>query len=611
MSDTGKEPQEGREPFRSGAESGVDRFLAEVIVEALRLEDRTAKDFIRHFPPAAIMSGLADEPTKRAHILVNTVGVREKIALRKSAGSAGEDLQIALDEGETTESSIVELFDPDDRVAFLERTRLWKFVTEGGFWNPSDEHLERSKALVAFVLDCAISNELITHEQVVAAATVDTIAVRLPRRLLGEIIGAALAGGGPFTEQRLLELAPPVSLVKHIQLDYLWNEVVVPRIVREHGLEPKDEAAEPADTSASEASADSSEAEESADTTAAKDADKLAPRKMDSELPMSGWSEAPSPVSDASESEKEIAEAAAEAAPKEDGAAKSAPTTSKSDPKASARPNRFGAAREDKRPSTPPRPSPSKPPEAAGKPRPPGLGRAAGGAKDEPAQDGQKSSTGTGATSSLRSGATRPGEKPGTPKAEGGSKPPPPPRDLEEETTLITSPAELLDAVDDDEPDEDLEDPTTVMQSPLSDHPPPADAPYISEREFEQARNRSRSSRPGGVTSGVDLYKSHVIQALRRHGIKLPRNVEAESIRDVVIAALLEVNPTTYRSRLMELTEADLKDAGNVLCVELERRSPSLARGVRDALVALNAATKLPSRPPRARSGRPPRRSRK
>jgi len=156
-----------------------------------------------------------------------------------------------------------------------------------------------------------------------------------------------------------------------------------------------------------------------------------------------------------------------------------------------------------------------------------------------------------------------------------------------------------------------LEDPTTVMQSPLSDHPPPPEAPYISEREFEQARNRSKSSRPGGVTSGVDLYKSHVIQALRRHGIKLPRNVEAESIRDVVIAALLEVNPSTYRSRLMELTEAELKDAGNVLCVELERRSPSLARGVRDALVALDAATKLPSRPPRARSGRPPRRSRK
>jgi hypothetical protein len=206
-------------------------------------------------------------------------------------------------------------------------------------------------------------------------------------------------------------------------------------------------------------------------------------------------------------------------------------------------------------------------------------------------------------------GAAKSAEKPATAPAEDASQSP---SDLDEEATLITSPSELLDAVDDDdEPaaaEEAEEDPTRVMQSPLSDHPPPPEAPYISEREFERARSRSKSSRPGGVTSGVDLYKSHVIQALRRHGIKLPRNVEAENIRDVIIAALLEVNPTTYRSRLMELTEADLKDTGNVLCVELERKSPSLARGVRDALVALDAATKLPSRPPRARVSRPPRR---
>jgi hypothetical protein len=591
MSDNGKEPDEGREQFRSRAESGADRFLAEVIVEALRVENRTAKDFIRHFPPAAIMSGLADEPTKRAHILVNTVGVREKIALRKSAASAGEDLQIALDEGETSEADIVGLFDPDDRVAFLERTALWKFVTEGQFWNPSDEHLERSKALVAFVLDCAIANGLVTHEQVVVAATVDTIAVRLPRRLLGEIIGAALAGGGPFTEQRLLELAPPASLVKHIQLDYLWNEVVLPRVAREHGFEPKGEESKPDDAAASEASGESSEPAKTAKTSATKDADSgaPAPRRMDSELPMSGWSQSPPAVPDAGGAERP-AEVAEDTAAEQDAApAEASAAETKSDPSASSVSDRLGAARKGKRATTAAKPSPSKAPDAASKPRPPGLGRGAKGAKDAAAEQDAESA-----------------QQPATAPRDGASKPP---ADLEEETTLITNPSELLDAVDDDdEPEAEADDPTTVMQSPLSDHPPPPEAPYISEREFERARSRSKSSRPGGVTSGVDLYKSHVIQALRRHGIKLPRNVEGESIRDVVIAALLEVNPTTYRSRLMELTEADLKDAGNVLCVELERKSPSLARGVRDALVALDAATKLPSRPPRARVSRPPRR---
>ena len=345
MSDNGKEPDEAREPFRSRAESGEDRFLAEVIVEALRVGDRTAKDFIRHFSPAAIMSGLADQPTKRANILINTVGVREKIALRKSATSAGEDLQIALDEGETNEAAVVELFDPDDRVAYLERTALWKFVTEGQFWKPSDEHRERSKTLLAFLIDCGIANGLVTHEQVVVAATVDTMATRLPRKLLGEIIGAALSGGGPFTEQRLLERAPPAELVKHIQLDYLWNEVVVPRIAREHGFEPQSDEPPAGGTAPAGSEAGGTASEPSSEGPSAEASEGAGPvaRRMDSQLPMSGWSDPPPAAPEAAQAEEPAAGATAD---QDATPAKSSPAAAKAGVKPSGRAPSSAVARD-------------------------------------------------------------------------------------------------------------------------------------------------------------------------------------------------------------------------------------------------------------------------
>ena len=90
------------EPFVSRLDKGRERFLSHVIVNALELGRRTPTDFIRHFPPAEIMKGLELRPHLRAKILEPSTGVRHKIALKKSAMSAGDDLQIAMDEGEAT-----------------------------------------------------------------------------------------------------------------------------------------------------------------------------------------------------------------------------------------------------------------------------------------------------------------------------------------------------------------------------------------------------------------------------------------------------------------------------------------------------------------------------
>src|SRR5262245_47586291 len=72
-----------QEPFRSALQNAAERFLAHAIDHALKVGRRTAKDFIRHFPPATIMAGLEDEPQLRANIMVTATGIKMKVALKK------------------------------------------------------------------------------------------------------------------------------------------------------------------------------------------------------------------------------------------------------------------------------------------------------------------------------------------------------------------------------------------------------------------------------------------------------------------------------------------------------------------------------------------------
>jgi hypothetical protein len=132
------EEQAAAEPkraFQSRLERGRERFLAYAIEHAFETGLRSPQDFIRHFPPSVIMQGLADQARLRAAILVLTTGLKQKIAEKKSWESAAEDLQIALDEGETDAESVVAVFDPDDRVRYLDATGIWRFLIEGDFWN--------------------------------------------------------------------------------------------------------------------------------------------------------------------------------------------------------------------------------------------------------------------------------------------------------------------------------------------------------------------------------------------------------------------------------------------------------------------------------------------
>jgi hypothetical protein len=230
-----------RAPFVSKLEQGKDRFLAHAIEHGLEVGRRTARDFIAHFPPSAIMEGLASRASLRAEILVHTTGIKSKIASKKSWKSAAEDLQIALDEKETDAEAIVAVFQPDDRVRYLDARKIWKFLTEGDFWNTPatrKEDYRSAKRHMAFMLERALADKLLTHKDIVDGLTVAEIAVRLPKSELGKIIEGALSSGkrgAPFTEVELLAAMPPEVAVEYIPLPHLWESVIVPRIAVAHG----------------------------------------------------------------------------------------------------------------------------------------------------------------------------------------------------------------------------------------------------------------------------------------------------------------------------------------------------------------------------------------
>jgi hypothetical protein len=227
--------------FVSKMKEGRERFLAHVIEHGLEIGRRTADDFIRHFPPTAIMNGLGNKAHLRSQILVLTTGIKQKIAMKKSAQSAGEDLQIALDEGETDCDSIVALFQPDDRVRYLDGKKLWAYIIEGEFWTVSAtkrDDFECAKAHLAFMLERALEDKLVNHRDIVDGITVNELAIRLPKDKLGKIIQQALTSGQtkqPFTEVELLTAMPPTALVDYVSLEHIWEKVIVPRIAQAHG----------------------------------------------------------------------------------------------------------------------------------------------------------------------------------------------------------------------------------------------------------------------------------------------------------------------------------------------------------------------------------------
>jgi hypothetical protein len=228
--------------FDSRLTNGTDRFIAHMIEHAFAIGRRTSRDFLRHFPPMTIMEALKDQPLLRADILEAATGVKRRVALKKSAGSSGEDLQIALDEGEAQADDVIRLFRPDDRVRFLPRAKLWSFVVEGDFWNANKTDkagFERAQQHIAFLLDRGLKDQLLSHQDIIDGISIVKISQLMPRPELEMAMTSALAAGRrgqAFSDRDFYDALTSATIVMHIPLSHLWDEVVYPCIAVEHGL---------------------------------------------------------------------------------------------------------------------------------------------------------------------------------------------------------------------------------------------------------------------------------------------------------------------------------------------------------------------------------------
>jgi hypothetical protein len=263
---------------KSKLEHGRQRFLAYAIEHALEIGRRTPEDFIRHFPPKTIMQALSLRPDLRASLLVPTTGLKHRIALKKTWQSAGDDLQSALDEGETKPVQIVQAFAPDDRVLYLEDKKLWAFIVEGQFWKVTAKDQAAfaiAQQHVAYLLDRALLDGLITSRDVIDAIGVGELCNRLPRSEMAALFTAALErgrSGTAFTDKDLLAALPPSTLVQHVPLPHIVETILHTRVAKVHGYlpdetkpeEPKREEGKPAEEAAAAEPPKDAEAEAAA-----------------------------------------------------------------------------------------------------------------------------------------------------------------------------------------------------------------------------------------------------------------------------------------------------------------------------------------------------------
>jgi hypothetical protein len=234
--------------LRSKLEHGRQRFLVYAIEHAFQIGRRTSEDFIRHFSPRTIMEALSLRPDLRAGLLVPTTGLKHRIALKKTWQSAGDDLQSALDEGETKSIQIVDAFSPDDRVLYMPDKKLWAFIVEGQFWKVTAKDDKAAFATaqqhIAYLIDRALVDGLITPRDVVDGIGVNELCNRLPRSEMASLFTAALEGGRKgtaFTDKDLLATLPPSLLVQHIPLPHLYEAVLHTRVASVHGYLPTEE----------------------------------------------------------------------------------------------------------------------------------------------------------------------------------------------------------------------------------------------------------------------------------------------------------------------------------------------------------------------------------
>lgn len=217
------------------------RLLARVVQHAFVIGLQRSEDFLRQFSPRTLMLALSDHPARRARILEQTIGVRPRVAVRKSPESAGEDLQIALDEEETDPDTVLRLFEPDERVEVLDNQRLWEFVLEPRYWddaNPSEDFRRRVDDHALFIIGNALEEGIVSARDVVEAVSIPTIVAAMPREDLVNVLEHVLVrgrAGDRFGDDDLVHALGLEAVVAHLPMLVTWESVIAGKIASASG----------------------------------------------------------------------------------------------------------------------------------------------------------------------------------------------------------------------------------------------------------------------------------------------------------------------------------------------------------------------------------------
>lgn len=223
---------------------GSQRFLSEVHEHSLTTHVREATDFINISHPtrrAAFSCPIVMEvePELRAKILVpctskaGTAGLDPNIALDLPASVAAIILQTALDKHTCEPENVLQWFDPDDRVLFLDTQSLWSFEIGSEYWVSVTGEVEgaRNREHMRFVLETGLATKLLTPTDVITGVGYKALLEHLPDELLDRAINAVREANPKTREEHdavWLGVVTPEELVKYVPLDHIYAGVIIP-----------------------------------------------------------------------------------------------------------------------------------------------------------------------------------------------------------------------------------------------------------------------------------------------------------------------------------------------------------------------------------------------
>lgn len=218
----------------------VSHFLASVVAHGLTTGHRRASDFVAHLSARDIMQSLASRVEERARLLEASTGIKRSVARRKSPEAAAADLDLALTFGEVDAATIVEAFAVDNLFHLLGIRALWAYLAECET-DPAAS-LTRGEALRAkthlmFVLETALAEGIVSHEDIVEVLGARAIVAHLTNAELSGMLSRVFALGGAdsaFTPMDALAVVPPASFVQLVRWKQVWDSMLVPKLGEWH-----------------------------------------------------------------------------------------------------------------------------------------------------------------------------------------------------------------------------------------------------------------------------------------------------------------------------------------------------------------------------------------